>query len=163
MRRLLVDDCAKLSLSRLRRNGPRGKLRLRGLSLEYEIMAEGVANPRRHVRLKFPDGRAQSIRIVEMTMPNTFGHHLPTRWFFDLGGGRRAYALFLAPGDTIFRSRRALGAKYLSNQVRPGTFKKVARERYLREYPLDIQIGIRPPNVTRSEWKKMKRLFGQHT
>jgi hypothetical protein len=160
-RRLLVEDCFRLRLADLRREGPRGKFRVRGLgTISYEIVTRGVADPRRHVCLTFPDGHVQKIRIVERPMPHAIGggRH-PTRWEFDLGT-RQLLALYLAPGDTHFRSRVATGAKHASNAMNRRPLERFRKEQCLARYPLDVQLGVRPPKVPRKEWEKIKRLFG---
>jgi len=165
-RRLLVEACYKLRLADLRKNGPRGKLRVRGFGIvHFEIITRGVVNPQRHVCLTFPDGYIQRIKIVERPMPHAVGGGChPTRWEFDLGGSqpgtRYPTSLFLEPGGTIFRSRTAIGAKHASNAMRRRPLERFRREQCLARYPIDVSIGVRPRGLTNKEWTKIQGLFG---
>jgi hypothetical protein len=38
--------------------------------------------------------------------------------------------------------------------------ERFRKEQCLARYPLDVQLGVRPPKVPRKEWEKIKRLFG---
>jgi hypothetical protein len=135
---LLVEDCLKLTIGALTRGDRgRGRIFLRGVPIEFEVRTtfpHGVMHPIRFVRLKF-NGRTQDIRIIEIPI---FGD---TRMkpYFDLGG-RRSRTLLLAPGETVFRSREILGARYRSQCLWWPKWKRVQKKELQDRYWAELYL-----------------------
>jgi hypothetical protein len=80
------------------------------------------------------------------------------RSFFDLGG-RRARALYLAPGEGLFRSRQALGLEYACRSVRRLRTESARRDRIIGRYGWQIE-AVRPIGMPTKRWVKIRKRLG---
>ena len=144
--RPLAEDTLCLDvnhISREVRTRPLGRLTWRGSTTKVDYRWDARESA---LHLSLPGGKQQRIRLVRISIGN--GGH---RWLFDLGARRAGKMYYL--GD-LFRSRQALGLRYLS-----GALVKRRRED-LRAGRIRLVVGpageaVKTPGLKKGRWQKL--------